>query len=627
MKKIIFIFIITCFGMVWTYGQQRTVKGKVTDGKNPMEDVVVGILDKDGIITNTDQKGFYSLAAVPGDVLTFSFLGMLPIQIVVEDVTRILNVTMVPDINALDEVTVKGSRRLSQQAIEEQYNFRGNIIRTAFGYIDAERASGSIRFLQEKDIRSVNLGILELLQNRFPGVQVYGSTIGARDLSTTLASSTSRISGDDAAAENGTNDQSNNLAGNNPVTRSNRRSEGPAVFIRGFSSIQSPQPAIFDIDGQVFVDVPIWLDVNNIKRLAILNNLATTTQYGALGAGGVVVINTIAGNTAPKQVVDQARLRNNFYQGDALGGAKLRANWPTYKKELYASANLDEAKMVYQKYAPTYSNSPYFLMDAQAYFVEKGDNAYAEKVVADNGTLLEGNPVLLKALAYQYQAQGNHASANELYKEVFLLRPNYAQSYLDMANSYRDLGRAKQAAAIYARYEYLLQEGFMESDSITLAPMMDRDFNNLLALQRDAVLDGKKRKSVYVAEDSFKGTRLVFEWNDGEAEFDLQFVNPEGQYSLWKHSLADNEALIGREKDFGYNMTEELIDGSLPGTWQVNVRYHGNKSLTPTYLKATVYHNYGEVSQRKEVKVFKLTLKDVNQELFRVQTTKGIVMR
>ena len=70
-----------------------------------------------------------------------------------------------------------------------------------------------------------------------------------------------------------------------------------------------------------------------------------------------------------------------------------------------------------------------------------------------------------------------------------------------------------------------------------------------------------------------------------------------------------------------------MIDGSLPGTWQVNVNYLGNKSLTPTFLKATVYYNYGTRSQRKEVKTFKLSLKNVNQELFKVTVGGQLVSR
>ena len=96
-------------------------------------------------------------------------------------------------------------------------------------------------------------------------------------------------------------------------------------------------------------------------------------------------------------------------------------------------------------------------------------------------------------------------------------------------------------------------------------------------------------------------------------------------YYTWKHSLADNSETINREKDFGYNVTEYLLDGSLPGTWSVNVNYLGNKSLTPTYLKATVYYNYGSRSQQKETKVFKLDLKNVNQELFKLQESARII--
>jgi hypothetical protein len=72
---------------------------------------------------------------------------------------------------------------------------------------------------------------------------------------------------------------------------------------------------------------------------------------------------------------------------------------------------------------------------------------------------------------------------------------------------------------------------------------------------------------------------------------------------------------------------EELIDGSLPGSWQVNIKYLGNKSLTPTYLKASIYYNYGEVSQRKEVKLFKLSLKNVNQELFKLVSSPALVSK
>jgi uncharacterized protein YfaP (DUF2135 family) len=118
---------------------------------------------------------------------------------------------------------------------------------------------------------------------------------------------------------------------------------------------------------------------------------------------------------------------------------------------------------------------------------------------------------------------------------------------------------------------------------------------------------------------------MVFEWNDSEAEFELQFVNPEGSYFKTVHSLAKDAERIHDEKLLGYSCEEFLIDESLTGTWQVNAKYLGNKSLTPSYLKATIYYDYGSAAQHKEIKVFKLGLKNVNQELFKVNNTARIV--
>jgi hypothetical protein len=86
-----------------------------------------------------------------------------------------------------------------------------------------------------------------------------------------------------------------------------------------------------------------------------------------------------------------------------------------------------------------------------------------------------------------------------------------------------------------------------------------------------------------------------------------------------------NADRIKEEKTKGYSCEEYLLDGSLEGTWQVNLKYLGNKSLTPTYLKATLYYNYGTTSQRKETKVFKLQLKNVYQELFKVQNSLSLI--
>ena len=207
----------------------------------------------------------------------------------------------------------------------------------------------------------------------------------------------------------------------------------------------------------------------------------------------------------------------------------------------------------------------------------------------------------------------------ELYKKVFLLRPIYAQSYLDLANSYREIEEHPKAVSLYTRYDHLIGINLIEKDSSDFFQIFDREFNNLIELKGEEIISDKSFK-IETFEAGFQGTRLVFEWNDGEAEFELQFVNPQGKYFKAEHSMFANANEIQQEKQLGYSCKEFLMDGTFPGEWQINAKYLGNRKLTASYLKATIYHNYGLETQRKETKVFKLALKNVNRELFKVNS-------
>ena len=584
----------------------KTIRGKVTDGQLPLSNVSISVEDG-GASTFTDENGMYSIEAAPGDVLLYTYTGMESIRIRVEDVTRILNPTMSMYVAELDEVVVIGSNRKTQRELEMEYAINERLIRTAYGILNADTAPGNVRFMTDKEIQPVYLCILDLLRNRFAGVRVVGECSGA---------------GGPAV----TGGQLTNIQGV-PQRDADSFSEfddlGPQrVYIRGASSIFNQRAAIFDVDGLILTDPPIWLDIKQIKRLAILNNFATTTMYGNVGAGGVIVINTLAGSPKRGKITDYARLRNNYLTAPVVSREDIAASQPTYYKELTEASSTAEARAVYEKYASRYSGSPYFFLDAYRHFYEvRRDGEFADEIISSHAYLFDKNPVHLKALAYTYESQSRFRMANEAYMGVMRLRPNYGQSYMDLANSYRDMEQYDKSASLYKRYDYLVEEGLIPVDSTYFLPILNREYNNLLYRHQAGIVSAEKRASLYVEEEDFQGTRLVFEWNDGEAEFDLQFVNPEKQYHLWKHTLASNPEVIMKEKEIGFNTQEFLIDGSLPGTWQVNIHYQGNKSLTPTYLKVSIYDNYGTPAQRKEVRVFKLSLKDVNQQLFTL--TKG----
>ena len=543
----------------------RTIKGSISDGNAPLENVQI-LVNGETRSTFTDEQGKYEIQAETGDMLEYYYAGMKTYKVPVQDVTRFLNLIMVPDIQELEEVTVTSSRRKSQQQLAMEYRFNPKLINTYFGVIDAERAYGRVQMLNEEDINPIGLCVLDVIRNRFTGVRTLGNC-----------------------------------------------ATGGSVVFRGVGSIGNPRVAIFDVDGQIFRDAPIWLDVTLIKRMALISSVAYTTRYGAIGSGGVIVINTANGFQGDPKIKDLARLRNNYIEGPVLDGDDLAAAQPEYLIALQNSSSQQEARAVFDQYQSRYSASPYFYLDAYRHFYDQvGGRDFADDILNTHKEVFTDNAVLLKALAYSYQEQGRYKEALELFKDIFILRPHYSQSYMDLAVAYRDAGKPARAAGMFARYKYLVDIGFLLK-SEEFANIVQHESDNLLQLEADAVgADaGKIETDLFVQES----TRLVFEWNDSEAEFELQFVNPEGQYYTWKHTFADNEERILEEKETGYSVLEYVLDGSLPGEWNININYLGNKSLTPTYLKATIYDNYGTPNQRKRVKTFRLRLKSKNQQL------------
>ncbi len=580
MKKTLSLTAVLLLSLAfYGFGQEpRPIKGSITDGNDPLGNVQVSIKGQSET-TFTDEQGKYQILAETGDVLEFRYAGLKTYVVPVQDVTRFLNLIMVPDIQELDEVTVTSSKRKTRKQLEMEYRFNPNLIHTYFGVIDAERAFGSVYMISDKQINPISLCILDLIRNQFAGVTTLGNCAA-----------------------------------------------GGQVVFRGVGSISNPRVAIFDVDGQIFQDAPIWLDVTLIRRMALISSVAYTTRYGAVGgAGGVIVINTVNGYQGDPTIKDMARLRNNYVTEPVLEEKDLKQSLPEYLLTWQNSSDLDEAIAAFNDYKGQYSASPYFYLDAYRYFHKQpGGQDFANDILKGNSNLFESNAVLLKALAYTYQEQGRHKEALELFKEVFILRPHYSQSYMDLAVAYRDADMPRKAAGMYARYKYLVDNEFL-LESEEFAKIVQHESDNLLQLEgRDIGADSRKIKTDPFVQEN---TRLVFEWNDSEAEFELQFVNPEGQFYTWKHTFAENSDRILEEKEKGYSVLEYVLDESLPGNWDVNINYLGNKSLTPTYLKVTIYNQYGTPNQQKRVKTHKLRLKSKNQRLLSLNIAGSTVVR
>ncbi len=235
------------------------------------------------------------------------------------------------------------------------------------------------------------------------------------------------------------------------------------------------------------------------------------------------------------------------------------------------------------------------------------------------------NPSVLKALAFKYEELGQIDLALEAYLQVLNIKSKDAQSHLDVATTYTEIGNYKRALSSFVRYKLEIEE----LDPIPYSPygtdlLMTTEYSNIIQTQtKELSIDEILIEETFDSPD----TRFVFEWSDAEAEFELQIVDPEKLYYLWENTSEAMESLRLKEKIKGYSSKQFFLDEELKGEWQININYLENISNQPTYLKVTTFFNYGSPSQIKATKVFYLEKQAINMRLFTLNNDMNTVSR
>jgi TonB-dependent SusC/RagA subfamily outer membrane receptor len=136
-RRSLLSLLLFCITVALTFGQQRTITGKVTsETEGPLIGVnVVVVGTTTGIMT--DINGAYSLT-VPGPaaVLSFSYIGYAPQNITVGSQTKI-DVLLAPAVSALGEIVVTG---YSSQRKKEITSSIANVTSDEFNKGNVNRA-------------------------------------------------------------------------------------------------------------------------------------------------------------------------------------------------------------------------------------------------------------------------------------------------------------------------------------------------------------------------------------------------------------------------------------------------------------------------------------------------------
>lgn len=580
-SKLLLVFVFYFFSgnlLVLSQDKINKVVGFITAANKPLANVEITIENTKELVVS-DSQGKYEIAVAPKQTLVFSYVGMETVEIIVEDVTRILNISLFPKVEKLNEVVVSKKRVNNLKKLEERYVFDKNIVNTAFGYINARTSGHRVMTFDETDFEGT--GAIDI----FDFIEKFTSA---------------RVSQDSM----GTN----------------------IVTLRYLPTLKgTPASAGFDIDGAITRDFPIHIPITDIKRLAIIYGPAISLRYGKVGLGGMVIINTRSANYKfdpdnPDKPYDYAKIRGNKYANDAI--AMPVDNYSkVYLSSLLKAKTQKEAFETFEAEKESFDHLPFYLFDVASYFkIIWGATEIEEKLHHKIEKDFFDNANVLKVLAYRYDLESNTEKSKELYEQILRLRPEYSQSYRDLAQSYIDNGELKKAFSIYSRYK-----GHIRTDSthyhIEIDSIIRTESKNLALLHEDQIAEG-------ISKDVYKEVwpvRVLLEWSHSDADFEVQLVHPTNSQYIWKNTMEEHHEIKKMQKQIGYSSKQFYIDDLIQGNWKINIKYLGNKSFEPTYLKATVFYNYNNlIYQNKKIHLF--TLSEINQNFKMLEIASGLVL-
>lgn len=537
---------------------EKEISGIITYEGAPLSNVNILIKNSEKG-TSTNNKGVYKIRAKEGDILQFTHINMKAIEVLIEDITTILNISMKATNNELDEVIISSKKKNKQTGL---YPKKPKKISSGGFTIDTRRTGYSVRYISGEELNLSGISIGRALQGKIASYKLVVDEFG-----------------------------------------------NEYAKLRDTGTLLTVKYAIWVVDGQVYNFAPP-IPLENIKEVAVLRSLAGVNRFGSEAIGGAIIINTTVGNFDPvKDVYSEENPYTNkeYYNEDAVPYNLLSNAKSDYIIELESISNSNKAFKKYQELLSEHQDkSGFYLNVANSFKFKYNDFENYKRVLLDSEEYSKLNPEELKIIAYQYQQEGFYENALSVYKKIIKLRPKHIQSYRDLINVYIELKQYKKALNTY---NYFFNKGFT---------IEENGIGEIMAREAEALTS--KISKTNLPDEKTLDTRIVFEWSSSEAEFTLEFINPQKQVYKIEHTLSDNSSLILDEKLKGYTSREFVIDGDIGGEWLVNLTYYGNKKYAPTYLKTTVFNNWGRSNEIKKTTVYKMTLKDQKTQLFKINT-------
>lgn len=556
----------------------NTISGTVFSGENlTIQNAAVRVKNT-FIEVQTTVDGHFEIPTKIGDTLEVDYIGMYEKEMVVSSLNPV-KIELKPNAELLKTVLIKTKKEKKKS---KRY------VDTGFGKVNFDAFSlGSM--LTSEDIGTHRVYLTDVLRGRIAGLNV-------------------------AMGEGNVRSRFNSWARTSfkSATSKTRTQPGqPILSIRG-------QETLVFYDGFPYYGNINEIDVNTIDTIVVLKSLATTVLYGSQPTILITSKNRFLEKDENGKIIDAALVTDNIY----TESVPLLSN--TMQKSSYISAlqnakTYEEALNIYnaQKENKNLQTVSYYI-DVSEYF-RKWNPEKSASILLNIEKIAGNNPKALKTVAYKLEELKQFEQAKLIYQQIATLLPNAAQSYRDLALIYKNTGDYQQSLDLYKK---MLTNSINTVDFSGLEKPLLSEMQQLVLKHRSEVNYKDLPSNVLTATFKYD-VRIVFEWNTADAEFELQFVNPNSKFYTWEHSVIANKNRMLDEVKNGYHMEEFIIDEAMnAGEWIINIKnLKGEKAFNPTYLKYTIYKNYGMPNEERNVKVIplykqqqKVTLDKINYQ-------------
>ena len=547
-------FILVCLFLSTSVllAQQKTVvTGVVKSADGPIQGATVTVKNTfNEVVTN--QKGEFSIKVTQDDtVLEVSSFAMEYKELIIQRDTP-MTINLDYDGQLLDEVLIKGKKKSKDEFVETAYGRKNT---KSLGYSTGQE-------ITEEDIRDTDITVFDILR-KMPGVEIFGMP--------------------------GFN-QSILFTRNRTIT-----SQAPRVVLDGALLDQS---------------ILNSLSPSEISSIKLLKGLTATLRYGQLGSGGIIFIVTKLGkgnNVSTKEKIKSLQVKGNEYVETVPSLATVN-NKSTTLSALEKATTLAQAKAIFKKQEKTNTTIPFYI-ESSEYFL-KWDKEYSFEILSTIASLAPNNIKALKAYAFILEGRGAYKKVVNIYNRILALRPDSSQSYRDLALAYEAAGDYELALTLLYQIVY---NTIPNVDCSGIQELAYNELRHLLAFHKNKV-SFEKLPNELLSLNFKKDIRIVFEWTQPDVDFDVQFVSPERKFFNWTHTRFESKSLLQEEVSQGYAIKEHIIDDAQTGPWIVNMEFLSTeRPKNPTYLKYTVFQDYGLPTQTKNTKI--IAMKDLQNKV------------